>query len=88
LVAFLFMAVTSSIISIMLLRFNDKYQVSWWVQQAVTMFCMWIKSHILTENASFKQWQRLTKSRYCPRYYTGQPNIIQHELQPRTNEWL
>jgi hypothetical protein len=28
LVAFLFMAVTSSIISIMLLRFNDKYQVS------------------------------------------------------------
>jgi hypothetical protein len=69
LVAFLFMAVTSSIITSMLLHFNDKYQVSRWVQQAVMMFCMWIKSHIITENASFKQQRELTKSRYCPRYY-------------------
>jgi glucose uptake protein GlcU len=54
LVAFLFMAVTS-IITSMLLHFNDKYQVSQRAQQAIMTFCMWIKSHIITENASCKQ---------------------------------
>jgi hypothetical protein len=43
--------------------------VSQQVQQAVMTFCMWIKFHIITDNASCKQWRRLTKSRYCPRYY-------------------
>ena len=69
LVPFLFMAVTSSIITSMLLHFNDKYQVSRRAQQSVMTFCMWIKSHIITENASCKQRRRLTKSRYCPKYY-------------------
>jgi hypothetical protein len=69
LVPFLFMAVTSLIITSMLLRFNDKYQVSWQAQQAVMMFCMWIRSHMITDNASCKQWPRLTNSRYCPRNY-------------------
>jgi hypothetical protein len=55
LVAFLFTAVTSSIITSMLLCFNDKYQVSQQVQQAVMTFCMWIKFHIITDNASCKQ---------------------------------
>jgi hypothetical protein len=55
LAAFLFTAVTSLIITSMLLRFNDKYQVSQRAQQAVMTFCMWIKSHIITENVSCKQ---------------------------------
>jgi hypothetical protein len=54
LVAFLFTVVTSSIITSMLQRFNDKYQVSRRAQQAVMTFCMLIKSHI-TDNASCKQ---------------------------------
>jgi hypothetical protein len=55
LVAFLFMAAVTSIITSMLLHFNDKYQVSQPAQQAIMTFCLWIKSHIITKNASCKQ---------------------------------
>ena len=59
----------------LLLRIDSKYKVSRRTQQAVMTLCMWIKSYIPTDNASYRQrrkkrtYQRRTQSRYCKRYY-------------------
>ena len=58
-----------------LLRIDSKYKVRRRTQQAVMTLCMWIKSHIPTDNAGYNKrrkkgtYQRRTQSRYCKRYY-------------------
>ena len=73
--AALLTTVTIVYIARWLLQVNRKFKVSRRFQQAVMTFCMWIKSHIKTDNARYGKrrkkttYQRRRQSRYCKRYY-------------------
>jgi hypothetical protein len=67
--------VTIMLVSKGILWANHKFKVCQWFQQAAMMLCMWIKSCIKADKASYSKWRhkwtyhQCTQSQYCRQYY-------------------